>query len=650
MERVSEPVVSPDGAWVAYSVRTTDMPANRGRTSIWLDATDGSAHKRLTSDAGNGNSPAWAANGQSVYFLSSRSGSSQVWRIAIAGGEAEQVTKLPTDVGGFIVFPDSQRLLLAMDVWPDAKSLEESAKRDEVEAKKDKSAPLAFDQLMVRHWDTWEDGKFSHLFTWTPGTEAVVDLTPGLTTDTPDKPFGGMEEISLSPDGKTVAYVARVGGRAEAWTTNTDVYLASTDGRGKTVDLTVKNLAYDFQPTFSPDGKTIAVLSMARPGFEADRQTITLYDVASNSARILTGDWDRSASSIAWSGNKHLITTTDDIGNHSICSVDVATGKVTTLINKGMNDAPRVAGERIVYSHDGLTMPAELFTMKYDGSDVRQLTHFNDARVKAITWGAYEQFSFTGAHGDTVYGYVIKPAGYVAGQKYPVAFLIHGGPQGTFDDHFHYRWNPEVFAGHGYATVFIDFHGSTGYGQKFTDAIRDDWGGAPYEDLMTGLDAAIGKYSWLDKSRMAALGASYGGFMINWINGHTDRFRALVVHDGNIDERMAYFDTEELWFPEWEHGGTPWENPAGYSKHDPIDFIKNWKTPTLVVHGGHDYRVVDTQGMGAFTALQRLGVPSRFLYFPEENHWVLKPQNSKRWHDEVFAWIDKYTAAGAARK
>jgi dipeptidyl aminopeptidase/acylaminoacyl peptidase len=238
----------------------------------------------------------------------------------------------------------------------------------------------------------------------------------------------------------------------------------------------------------------------------------------------------------------------------------------------------------------------------------------------------------------------MKPAGWSGKGKAPVAFLIHGGPQGSFGDHFHYRWNPEVFAGHGYGVVFIDFHGSTGYGQAFTDAIRGDWGGAPYEDLMSGLDAALAKYTWLDGDRAAALGASYGGYMINWIAGHTDRFKALVVHDGNLDERSAYYATEELWFPEWEHGGTEWDHPDGYVKQDPIDFIKNWKTPTLVVHGGKDFRVVETEGISTFTALQRKGIPSRFLYFPDENHWVLKPADTKLWHDEVFAWIDRWTA------
>jgi dipeptidyl aminopeptidase/acylaminoacyl peptidase len=469
------------------------------------------------------------------------------------------------------------------------------------------------------------------------------DLTPKQATDSPTKPFGGMEETAISPDGKTVAYTARVGGRTEAWTTNTDIYLVAADGRGAAGDVTAANLAYDAQPSFSPDGKSLAVLAMARAGFESDRTRVAIIDVASKKPRTVTEAWDRSPQSITWSGDgKTIFTSAEDVGNQALFAIDVATGAAKDLVAKGTNGDPRVAGKRLVYVRDTLRAPAELYSANLDGSDAKAITHLNDARVAKIAWGEYEQFSFKGAHGDTVYGFVMKPAGFTGG-KAPVAFLIHGGPQGSFGDHFHYRWNPEVFAGRGYATVFIDFHGSTGYGQAFTDAIRGDWGGAPYEDLMTGLDAALKKYAWLDGDHAVALGASYGGFMINWIAGHTDRFKALVVHDGNIDERTAYYMTEELWFPEWEHGGTEWDHPEGFVKHNPIDYVKNWKTPTLVVHGGNDYRVVDTQGLATFTALQRKGVPSRLLYFPDENHWVQKPLDSKLWHDEVLGWIDRWS-------
>jgi len=423
------------------------------------------------------------------------------------------------------------------------------------------------------------------------------------------------------------------------------VFVVATDGRSRPVDLTTDNPAYDNGATFSPDGKSLALRMMKRPGFESDRERIAIVDVASRKLRVVTESWDHSAGALAWSADgRTIFTESDNVGNHSVFAIDVASGAAKLVVDKGTNGAPRPAGDRLVFVRDTLKQPAELYSAKPDGSDVRQITHFNDARAKAITWGDYEQFAFKGAKGDTVHGYAIKPAGFTGG-KVPVAFLIHGGPQGSFGDHFHYRWNAEVYAGHGYAVVMIDFHGSTGYGQAFTDAISGDWGGAPYDDLMMGLDAALEKYSWLDRSRMVALGASYGGFMINWVNGHTDRFKALICHDGNLDERIAYYNTEELWFPEWEHGGLPWEKPEGYTKHNPIDFVKNWKTPTLVIHGGMDYRVVDTQGMATFTALQRKAIPSRFLYFPDEGHWVLKPQNSKLWHDEVLAWMDTWTKA-----
>ena len=646
MQRVAEPAVSPDGKWVAYTLRTTDIAANRGRTDIWLAAVDGSSVRRLTAAPESEASPTWSPDGSYVYFLSSRGGRSQVWRIAPSGGESEVVTNVAADIGGFKIFPDGKRLLLAIDVWPNAKTLAASNKLDDEQANAPSSAK-AYDSLLFRHWDTWEDGKYSHLFTWTPreapsNADSVVDITPGLTTDAPSHPFGGMEEISISTDGKHVAYVIRNSGSRNAWSTNTDVFWVNSDGRNKPVNLTGDNPAYDFAPTLSPDGKSLAVLSMARAGFEADRQRVRIIDMASRKTRTLTEAWDRSANSLSWSADsKQLYTSADNLGQQSIFSIDAASGNVKLLIEKSDNSAPSVAGTRLVYLHNSLRQPTEIFTAALDGSDAKALTHHNDARVAAIAWGDYEQFTFKGANGDTVYGYAMKPTKF-NGKKAPVALLIHGGPQGSMGDHFHYRWNPQAFAGAGFASVFIDFHGSTGYGQKFTDAIRGDWGGAPYEDQMKGLDAALAKFAWLDGNRAVAAGASYGGYMINWINGHTDRFKALVVHDGNLDERLAYYDTEELWFPEWEHGGTPWENPAGYTNHNPIDFVKNWKTPTLVIHGALDFRVVDTQGMSTFTALQRKGIASRFLHFPNENHWILKPQNSQRWHQEVLGWIAKY--------
>ncbi len=639
MQRVGDPRVSPDGKWLAFSVRETDMDANRGRFDLWVVGVDGSNLTRLTSHPDSDTDPEWSPDGKWVYFTSTRSGSAQVWRIRTTGGEAEQVTDLDTDINGFHLMPDGKRLVLAIDVWPDAKTLADSIKKDSV---KPKTKARIYDQLLFRHWDQWEDGKYSHLFVWTSDKD-VRDLTPGLTTDTPMHPFGGMEQVDISPDGKWIAYVARVGGRAIAWTTNTDVYLVASDGRSRAINLTAANKAYDFDPSFSPDGKSVAVLAMARPGFEADRQRITVYDLASKKPRVIADAWDRSADTAVWSRDgKTIYTSADNLGSSSLFAIDVASGTARTLVEKGTNSSPALAGDRLVYLHDTLEAPAELFSAKLDGSDVKQITTFNKERLSKISIGDAEQFSFKGAKGETVYGYVIKPAGFKGG-KAPVAFVVHGGPQGSFGDHFHYRWNAQTFAGHGYGVIQIDFHGSTGYGQAFTDAISGDWGGAPYEDLMSGLDAALAKYPWLDGSRVAALGASYGGYMINYMNGKTDRFKALVCHDGIFDLRFAYFDTEEVWFPEWEHRGTPWDKPEEYSKWNPVEFVKNWKTPTLVIHGGLDYRIPETHGMAAFTALQRKGIASRFLELPDENHWVLKPQNSKLWYDEVLGWIDRFT-------
>jgi dipeptidyl aminopeptidase/acylaminoacyl peptidase len=640
MQRVGAPVVSPDGKWVAFAVRDTDLEANRGRFDIWLVGVDGAGLMRLTSDPENDTDPEWSADGKWVYFTSTRSGSAQVWRIRPTGGEAEQVTKLDTDINGFHVMPDGKRLVLAIDVWPDTRTLADSIKKDAAKAKP-KSKARVYDQLMYRHWDQWEDGKYSHLFVWASDTD-VRDLTPGLTTDTPIHPFGGMEQVDISADGKWLVYVARVGGREIAWTTNTDVFLVATDGKSRAVNLTAANKAYDFDPTFSPDGKSVAVLAMKRPGFEADRQRITVYDLASQKPRVIADAWDRSAANAVWSGDgKTIYTSADNLGSMSLFAIDVASGNARPLIEKGTNASPALAGDRLVFSKDSLRQPAELFTMKLDGSDLKQITALNKDRVAKISFGDYEQFSFKGAKGDTVYGYVVKPADFKGG-KAPVAFIVHGGPQGSFGDHWHYRWNAQAYAGRGYAAIMIDFHGSTGYGQAFTDAITGDWGGAPYEDLMAGLDAALAKYAWLDGRRVAALGASYGGYMINYLNGKTDRFKALVSHDGIFDLRFAYYDTEEVWFPEWEHRGTPWEKPEEYAKYNPVELVKNWKTPMLVIHGGLDYRIPDTHGMAVFTACQRRGLQSRFLQLPDENHWVLKPSNSKVWHDEVLGWLDRF--------
>lgn len=645
MERLSDPSASPDGKWIVFSKRVVDVEANAGRNDLWIVASDGrSAPRPLTTHPASDTSGRFSSDSKFVYFLSNRGGSTQVWRIAVDGGEAESVTACEGDIGCFVLFPGEKQIAVTLEVYPGTTPAE-TAKREAVRASS-KVTGLVYDQLLFRHWDSFEDGRRSHVFVFTKGG-GLVDLMKEFDADSPTHPFGGAEEIAVSPDGKYVVFASKVVGREAAWSTNVDLWIAPADGSTRPQCLTSTNKAFDNLPSFSPDGGTLAYVAMKRPGFEADRQVIMLLDRATREARALTEAWDRSAGSLTWSADgKTLYTTADNVGNKSLFAIQVADGAVRTLVEKGSNDAPCIAGDRVVFLHDNLHAPAELFSVPAAGGETTAITRFNGERCAAIDWSAFEQFSFTGAKDETVYGYIMKPAGFDESKKYPIAFLVHGGPQGSFGNHFHYRWNPAFYSGRGYAAVFIDFHGSTGYGQNFTDSIRGDWGGAPYTDLMKGLDEVGRKYAWADTQKAAALGASYGGYMMNWIAGQTDRFKCIVTHASNIDERMAYYNTEELWFPEWEHGGTPWDNPEGYTKHNPIDFVKNWKTPTLVTHGALDFRVVDTQGMSVFTALQRKGVPSRLLYFPNENHWILKPQNSRFWHQEVGRWLDQWCKAG----
>ncbi len=642
MDRISDPQVSPDNKWIVFVVRTTDLEANRGRTDLWLVDVEGKNLRRLTTSPENDLNPRWAPDGKSIWFLSSRSGSSQVWRIKVDGGEAEQITKQPLDINNLIVSPDGKHIAFTMRVFPGSSPEKTKQKLDEI--KNRKASGKIFDRLFIRHWDTWEDGRRSHLFVMKVSGGDPLDLMKRMDADTPSRPFGGPEEITFTPDGKGLIFTTRNAGRKEAWSTNFDLYLVPIDGSKKPQCLTEKNKAWDTTPVFSPDGKTLAYLAMKRPGYESDRYRIVLRDWPNGKERILTENWDRSPISLCWSKNsKTIYVTAENLGQRSLFSIDVKAGKVHTVVKEGYVSSPGVAGDRIVYGLDNFCSPVELYSVKPDGKDVRQITKINAQKIAEARMGDYEQFSFKGWNNETVYGYVVKPVDFDPKKKYPVAFLIHGGPQGSFGNHFHYRWNPQAYAGAGYAAVMIDFHGSTGYGQAFTDAIREDWGGKPLVDLQKGLAAALKKYPWMDGNRVGALGASFGGYMINWIAGNwPDRFRCLVNHDGNLDERMAYFDTEELWFPEWDHGGTPWTSPENYEKQNPVNFVKNWKTPMLVIHGAKDFRVVDTQGFSTFTVLQRLGIPSKLLYFPDESHWVLKPHNSILWHDTVIGWLNRW--------
>ena len=641
MERLAAPQPSPDGRQVVFTRRAYDAPSNRNVTNLWIVPIDGGEPRRLTTGAASDTSPRWSPDGRTFAFVSDRSGTSQIWTIDPTAGEAKRATDLPVDVDNVEYSPDGSRLAFSAEVYPDCPDLACTAKRDKEKSDNPVKARI-YTRLMIRHWDAWDEGKRSHIFVWPLKGGAPVDVMKGADADSPTKPFGGAEEFAWSPDGKSIAFTSKMAANP-AWSTDTNIYLAAADGGGYRC-LTCANEATDTQPAFSPDGKTLAYLAMARPGFEADRQRVALYDLASGTSHVLTEGWDRSADSVAWSADgKRLLVLAEDAARRKIFAVDPVRGTAAVVVPDHYNaDLAVTSRGRLVYSQDSLTSPAEIFTCRADGADARALTRVNAARVQAAQMSRPEEFWFKGANGDKVHGFILKPVGFQEGRKYPVAFLVHGGPQGAWEDHFHYRWNPQAYAGAGYVTIAINFHGSTGFGQAFTDAIRKNWGGAPYDDLMKGLDYAIATYPFIDADRMGALGASYGGYMVNWIAGHTDRFKCLVTHDGEFDTRTSYYTTEELWFPEWEHGGVPWEPGSTDATWSPALFVANWKTPTLVVHGGKDFRLPETEGFSVFTALQRRGIPSKLLYFPDENHWVLKAKNSILWHDTVLGWLDQW--------
>ena len=646
LARISDPQVSPNGRYAVFTQRDTDFEGNRGRTDLWLVDLDAATPqpRRITQHSANDTHPRWSVDGASIYFLSTRAGSSQIWRLPLAGGEAVQITDYPLDVGSFRFSPDGTRVALSMSVFKNCAELK--CTRERLDAgSASKVTARSYDGIFVRHWDTWGNHTRSNLFVAPLNADGragtPINVSYMLDADVPSKPDGGDEEFTFSPSGAQIVFAARVAGREEPWSTNFDLYEVPADGRATPKNLTPANPAWDTQPVFLKNGD-LAWLAMKRPGFEADRFAIMLR--SGTGVRAIAPDWDRSVShlDVAHDG-RTLLATANDLGQTPLFSVDPKSGRVTPLSGPGsVAEFATAARGNVVVWHD-LDSPPDLYLLPPRGERLR-LTEANAGRLGGRTLGAFEQFSFSGWNGETVYGYVVKPPGQEAGRRYPIAFIVHGGPQVSFQNQWNWRWNAQVYAARGYGVVFIDFHGSPGYGQAFTDSISQHWGDRPFEDLRKGLAAALQKYPWLDGARACSLGASYGGYMQNWIAGHwPEGFRCIVNHAGIFDARTMYYTTEELWFTEWENGGPYHEQAETHERFNPANYVKDWRTPMLVTHGEKDFRVPYSQGLATFTALQRRGIESRFVIFPDENHWVLKPANSVYWYDTVLDWLDKHT-------
>jgi dipeptidyl aminopeptidase/acylaminoacyl peptidase len=643
LHRIAAPEVSPDGKWVAYGISTPDMEANRGVSNIWLVSTSGGDAIQLT-QSGKDSAPSWSPAGKTLAFLSGRDGTSQVYVISMEGGEAKKLTTLSTGADLFKWSPDGKSIAFTSGVYVDCKDDACNKKRDE-EKEKSKVKVHVADHLLYRHWDHWSEGKRSHLFIQpVEATTLAHDLTEGADYDVPPDQRGGDTDLNFSPDSKEICYTA-VTDKMEATSTNGDLFLVPVTG-GESKRITT-NQGFDGNPVYSPDGKYIAYHAQMTAGYEADRWQVLLYNRQAGQSENISASFDRSAGELSWSpDSKTIYFLAENETLQPIYAIEPRAGATPKKLLDGFNAAYSFSGDgkTLVTERTSLTMPGELFVAGGDGSGLKPLTHTNDSILASVEMNAPETFWFEGAEATRVQAMIIRPPQSVPTKKYPMLVLLHGGPQTMWSNAWGYRWNAQLFSGAGYVTLMINRRGSTGYGQKFTDQITADWGGRAYVDVMKGMDAAILKYPYIDKTKMAAAGGSYGGYMADWLATHTDRFKAIVSHAGVYD-KVSMYATEELWFEEHDSQGTPWTAPENYKKWSPSTYaadLGKYKTPTLVVAGERDYRVPYTQSLEFFSALQRQGVPSKLVVFPDEGHWVLKPQNSQFWYKTFLDWLAEY--------
>ncbi len=648
MDRVNEPSLSTDGRWVVFAVSKPDEKANRVPCHLWIAGADGSGLRRL--EAGPGRHPVWSPDGRWILFESTRSGSSQIWMTSPDGKEVRQLTSIAGGAEQPLVSPDGRLLAFVAGVYPefDGRAFAESDSLNRMrlqELERVPGMPRLFTRLLYRHWDHWVEGKRQHIFIQ-PFPEGVPrDLTPGDRDAVPtSQTFSAAPDFSFSPDSKEIAYTATpVPGREEAWSTNHDIYTVSVTG-GSPKQLTT-NPAADASPQYSRDGRSIAYRAQRRPGYEGDRWELMLYDRVEGTTRSLTSAYDGHVGAFLWApDSRTLYFETEVQAGNPLCAVTVRGNDVRTVVEGRGNHSVSISpdGRTLFFTRASAVHPAEIFRAGTDGKDLRPVTGLNDSLIASLDMPAPEAFWYTGADSARVQCWLFYPPGFERTKRYPLIMLVHGGPQGAWSDSWSYRWNPPLWAAQGYVVMAPNPRGSTGFGQSFEDGINGDWGGKVFVDLMRGLDTVC-TLAFIDSTRKGAAGASFGGYMMNWFLGHTGtRFKALISHDGVYNFESMYGATDELWFDEWEHGGMPWNLPQEYTRFSPHRYAQQFRTPTLVIHGAHDFRIPETEAMQLFTALQRQGVPSAFLYFPDENHWVQKPADSKVWHTTVFDWMEKY--------
>lgn len=661
VKRIGDAQVSPDGRQVAFVVTEVDKAANRGKRSIWVVPTSGGDPRVLITSERNDDTPRWSKDGKWIAFLSSRNGAPQIFVASSDGTNPRQVTSVPEGVAEFIWAPDSRSFAFTTEVYPDCPTLECTAKRA-AEAEASKVKAVVTDRLLFRHWDSFRRGKRSHLFVVPVDSGEPRDLTPG-DYDVPPFSLGDPTAFDFSPDAREIAF-ARNTDKVEATSTNNDIFLVPVAG-GEAKRITGSNPGSDTTPRYSPDGRYIAYRSQERNGYESDRFRLMLYDRQSGAVKELSTDFDRWVGELHWApDSKRIFIVAEDRGREmvGVASID---GGIKPLIERTSSSGLSLSidGLTLAFTRSSIHEPTEVYKANADGTGVTKLTKINADLLAQLDLSPAEDFEYDGAktavnrtvklgklkastdlgpgRAARIHGFIVKPPQFDPSKKYPMILLIHGGPQGAWHDSWGYRWNPQMWAARGYVTVLLNPHGSTGYGQRFTEQISGEWGGAVYEDLMKGVDEMI-RRGYVDPERIGAAGGSYGGYMVNWMLGHTDRFKAFVSHAGVYNLVSMYGATEELWFPEWEFKGVPWEKPELYTKWSPHLHAKNFKTPTLVVHGELDYRVPVGEGLQLYTTLQRLGVPSKLLYFPDEGHWVLKPQNSELWYETVLGWFDQW--------